>query len=130
MVRQTPSFLLLNIQKLNFYIRNITIITRKMTTTDKLETGYQYICNNNLITYFLNYYWRKKNIAPWWFPHFTAEHGWKRRAEYWYDMGFGKYCENWLTCRFIGIHFRFDNLRKKRQWVKYESVLRNMLKIE
>ena len=24
-------------------------------TTDKLETGYQYICNNNLIANFLNY---------------------------------------------------------------------------
>lgn len=66
MVRQTPSFLLLNIQKfnkkLNFYIRNITIITRKMTTTDKLETGYQYICNNNLITNFLNYQMTESDI--------------------------------------------------------------------
>ena len=31
-----------------------------MTTTEKLETGYQYICNNNLITNFLNYQMTKE----------------------------------------------------------------------
>jgi len=98
-----------------------------MTTTDKLETGYQYICNNNLITNFLNYYWRKKNIATLWFPHFTSEHGWKHPVEYWYKMEFGKYRENWLTRRFIGIHIRFNYLRKRRHWVEYKSVFRNLL---
>ena len=33
-----------------------------MTTTDKLETGYQYICNNNLIANFLNYQMTESDI--------------------------------------------------------------------
>jgi len=33
-----------------------------MTTTDKLETGYQYICNNNLITKFMNYQMTESDI--------------------------------------------------------------------
>jgi len=31
-------------------------------TTDKLETGYQYICNNNLIANFLNYQMTESDI--------------------------------------------------------------------
>ena len=33
-----------------------------MTTTNKLETGYKYICDNNLLTNFLNYQMTESDI--------------------------------------------------------------------
>ena len=41
---------------------NITIIIHAKMTTDKLETGYQYICNNNLIANFMNYQMTESDI--------------------------------------------------------------------
>ncbi len=67
-MRQTLSFSLIKYSKnpnkkieflLDEYYNNYML---KMTTTDKLETGYQYICNNNLITNFLNYQMTESDI--------------------------------------------------------------------